>query len=209
MIHNELQQTLDSILHLLNDGQLQSVQDLTKLLQTVIKLLKGLKEELDCKNKLCKLARFSLRRFEGSDDDIRFWTGFYSYDSLIVFYDHVCKHQVNSLKYWMTSNSSEEHEAKHGPKSRIDPIDQMFLTLIKLKLGSANRDIAERFNISDSYVTRIFITWINFMYHTFEGTNIWMTKGKVRKYMPSTSSIKPVKTILRFYGFKSTILECH
>ncbi|XP_038063148.1 uncharacterized protein LOC119733853 [Patiria miniata] len=185
-IQDELHSVLDSILHMLNGSLKQEGEMLIMVTQTVIHLLKGLKEELDTRRELTRVERFSMKRFEGSDEDIKFWTGFYSYETLIVFYEHVCQNHASSLKYWMARNSQEEQANKRGPKCSFDPIDQMFMTLVKLKQGSGNKDIAERFKISDSYVTRIFITWINFLFNALvEGTNIWMSKGKVRKYMPA------------------------
>ena len=44
------------------------------------------------------------------------------------------------------------------------PIEEMFLTLICLRLGLMEQDLAFRFDISQSMVSRICITWINFMY---------------------------------------------
>ena len=39
-----------------------------------------------------------------------------------------------------------------------------FLVLIRLRLGLMEQDLADRFEISQSTVSRIIITWINFLF---------------------------------------------
>ena len=50
-------------------------------------------------------------------------------------------------------------------------------------LGLMEQDIAYRFNISQSTVSRIIITWINFMYLQFKDLPLW-PKKVVASYMP-------------------------
>ena len=45
---------------------------------------------------------------------------------------------------------------------KLDPLNQLLLTLIKLKLNLPHRDLAHRFGISVSVVSKYFITWICF-----------------------------------------------
>jgi hypothetical protein len=160
--------------------------ELKKLLDVVIKLLKNYKEQLDTTKEISRCMKFSFQRFEGSDQDIQFWTGFYSYQSLLIFYQHLLEPHVYVLHYWGSKNSETkaEYTGKCGPKRQLDPVDEMFMTLVKLKQGSACKDIAERFNISESQVTRIFVTWVNFMHGVLNDVNIWMSKRSVRKFMP-------------------------
>ena len=47
----------------------------------------------------------------------------------------------------------------------LDPINQLFLTLVKLKLNLKLKDLAFRFGISPSVVSRYINTWICFLYH--------------------------------------------
>ena len=50
----------------------------------------------------------------------------------------------------------------------LDPINQLFLTLVKLKLNLKLKDLAFRFGISLSVVSRYINTWICFLYHHLE-----------------------------------------
>ena len=45
-------------------------------------------------------------------------------------------------------------------------------------------DLAFRFKVSQSTVSMIIITWINFLYHKFKDLNIWPSRQQVNHYMP-------------------------
>ena len=68
---------------------------------------------------------------------------------------------LNELNYW---------GAKRGKRSRhrsqkLNPINQLFLLLVKLRLNLRQKDLAYRFGISTSVVSRYITTWICFLYH--------------------------------------------
>ena len=65
----------------------EDISQLRDLLKIVIQLLKNVQEQLDTVVEIQECNKFLLKRFEGSDDDIKFWTGFYSYSNLIYFYN--------------------------------------------------------------------------------------------------------------------------
>ena len=47
----------------------------------------------------------------------------------------------------------------------MDSLNQLFLTLIKLKLNLKERDLAYRFGIAVSVVSKYFNTWVCFLHH--------------------------------------------
>ena len=120
------------------------------------------------KNEMRSSERFGLQRFQGSDDEIRFWTGMYSYKSLTILYSMFEKH-VLKIHYIGSSYSHAKSPEldKCGPKRSIQPMDELFLTLMRLKLGSFEQDLAERFRVSESQVSRITNTWIDLLYRGF------------------------------------------
>jgi len=72
-----------------------------------------------------------------------------------------------------------------GRHSKLLLIEHFFLTLTRLCLGLFKLDLANRFGISQSTVSRIVTTWINLMYHIFKGMEVFLSWHIVKKYMPN------------------------
>lgn len=71
------------------------------------------------------------------------------------------------------------------PKSTILSLkDQLFLTLIKLRLNKEDYAISLDFNITRKTVSNIFTTWINFLYLEFKETNFWLSREIIDTYFP-------------------------
>ncbi|XP_070552185.1 uncharacterized protein [Ptychodera flava] len=176
------------------------IKVLRKLLSTVLKLLASLGELYDTKLELYEFNRFLLRKFAGSDEEIQFWTGFYSYNALLYFFSTFIEPHSANLKYWGTDNSTGDKEIKCGPKRQLQPSDEFFLTLVKLKQGSANEDLAERFGLSDSTVSRIWLTYLKLMRQVLEKLPKWLSSRKHKKYM--------AESFRTLYSSVVTILDC-
>lgn len=57
------------------------------------------------------------------------------------------------------------------------------MTLVRLHLGLLEQDLANRFGISVSSVSRITATWINLMFHSFKAIERFPPWHVVEKYM--------------------------
>lgn len=79
-------------------------------------------------------------------------------------------------------------------------IDQFFMFLVKIRLGLFQQDLGCRFNVSQSTVSRIIITWANFLYFQLGSLPIWPSRDKVDHYMPDC-----FKTV---YPSTRVILDC-
>ena len=182
----------DHLQHLLTSIETWLASDTTDIiaakrhLLVVIKLLKGYKEQYVTLSSLRKLDRFRLSRFEGCDDDIRFWTGFYSYRTLMIFWQHYVEPNSKSMRYWGSMNADNDSVScmKCGQKRKLCPLDEMFLVLVKLKRGSVNKDLAERFGIHETHVSRVFVSWIKLLHVVLSSIDIRLPRRKIRKYMP-------------------------
>ena len=110
---------------------------------------------------------------------VSLYTGFSSFDVLRAFFRFLGP-SVDRLQTWGT-------KSKTGAKRRtkLDPFNQLFMTLTKLKLDLNVRDIAVRFQISTSTVSRYFITWICFLYHELKEIEWFPTKDQVAGTLPS------------------------
>lgn len=80
-------------------------------------------------------------------------------------------------------------EVKCGRACKLALLEQLFMTLVRLRLGLPELDLAQRFNISQSSVSRITMTWINLIYHNLKSLERFPPFHIVRKYMP-----EPFKT---------------
>ena len=96
-----------------------------------------------------------------------FYTGFPNYESLK--FDFLGP-AVNCLVY----DPKKEGEVSKCCRARsLSPEDEFFLVLVRLRLGLMEKDLAYRFKISQSTVSRIIATWINFLYLKFTELPLW------------------------------------
>ena len=68
---------------------------------------------------------------------------------------------------------------------KLSLFDQLYLVLQKLRVGTLNQVLADTFNISQTTVSRVFISRINFLYFMLGSTCIWPSREKIQKNMPS------------------------
>ena len=98
-----------------------------------------------------------LEQVKHDDELIHFNTGFVSYAVFLSFFNFLGS-VVNELHY-------RGEKGGQGLRHRVrilDPINHLFLTLVKLKLNLKLKDLAFRFGISPSVVSRYINTWIYF-----------------------------------------------
>ena len=58
--------------------------------------------------------------------------------------------------------------------------------LVRLRLGSLEQDLSDRFDISFSTVSRIFTTWINFLYLKLKKIPLWPPGEVIQGSMPKS-----------------------
>ena len=101
-------------------------------------------------------SKFRLEKIAHDDSLIRFYTGFYSYHLLLCFFEFLGP-AVYMLNYW---GQSERKSKRKRKRMVLDPLNQLFLTLVRLKLNLHVVDLAYRFGISNGLVSGYFITWV-------------------------------------------------
>ena len=62
---------------------------------------------------------------------------------------------------------------------KLGLFDQSYLLLEKLRVGTLNHVLAGNFNVSQTTVSRIFITWANFLYFMLGSFGIWPSRPKI------------------------------
>ncbi len=81
------------------------------------------------------------------------------------------KHTYTKFFFFLTGSMPAAH--------RLD-----FLFMVHLSVGLTQRDLAHRFDIHQSTVSRIITTWANVLYSVLGSVCIWMSEEAVKAHMP-------------------------
>ncbi len=100
---------------------------------------------------------------------LRYYTSFRDYSHFCYFF-HILGPATGHLKY-----SSRD----------LDPKDELFLTLIKLRTDKDDMELSFLFGVGLKTVGSTFRTWINFMFYQLKELNLWLPRKIVDMYMPS------------------------
>uniref|UniRef100_A0A669CMC1 Uncharacterized LOC109200509 n=2 Tax=Oreochromis niloticus TaxID=8128 RepID=A0A669CMC1_ORENI len=114
---------------------------------------------------------------------------FPSYDHLMAFWFLIepCIYKmirVSRAKSAANRNEEVLTPARTSTRQLLQPIDEFFLFLVFLSVGLKERDLAHRFNIHQSTVSRIIATWTNFLATALGSQCIWLTREEVQAYLP-------------------------
>ena len=85
--------------------------------------------------------------------------------------------------YWR-STCEAGIKSNKGRRRILRPLDEFFLVLVRLHLGLFEQDIAYRFDISQSTVSRIIMTWINLLYHQLKQIPLWPPRALTLSNIP-------------------------
>ena len=162
--------------------------------------------EVKNENEILLSRQFSLHKIKDDNSVILFYTGFPSYKALMSFYKYI-EPKLEKMQCWKGERlikgsqpyQEDENRKKPGPSRKLSFLDEFQLVLMRLKAGLFVQDLADRFGISISLVSRICITWINLLYFELKDIFPFPTQELVRKNMPE-----------EFAEFASTriILDC-
>lgn len=138
--------------------------------------------EAKLKEKDGQLEKQTFRLMNIKDDDAKvlFYTRFNSYRTFGAFFCFLGP-AVNSLCYSSKNVTMVKKNRRHRS---LPPIEECFLTLVRLRAGLTEQDIAYRFELSQSTVSRIVTTWINFMYLELKQIPLWPPRELIQANMP-------------------------
>ena len=100
-----------------------------------------------------------------NDSKFAFYTGFPSYKVLDSCYTFLGP-AVHELCY--TGEDGMSIRGKRCRSRALPPLEEFFLTLVRLCLGLMEEDLADRFGVSQSSVSRIITTWVNSLFLKFK-----------------------------------------
>ena len=141
-------------------------QNLNKLLGRLRKKNKGQEKEIASLKEQIQHNSFSIDRLRNNNSDFEFYTGFSNYSTFKAFYDYLSP-ACERLQYIGSSNNTNKAAVVHkcGPKRKLFPEEELFMCLTRLRLGLLEKDLANRFNLSVSQISIIWVTWLDFYIH--------------------------------------------
>ena len=155
---------------------------------------------------------FTVDRFRGDDFSIKFYTGFPNWDTFNAVFKYLNPgNEGQNISYWVSKlnvnvsaavyeGENEELIRKKGRSRSLRSIDEFFAVMCRLRQGFTDEHLAHLFQVSASTISRVFITWINFMYLKLGQINIWPTREVVNETMPEDFKQK--------YSSTRVVIDC-
>ena len=139
-------------------------------------------------------------RYCSSDDQIRFYTKFSSERVFTVFWESIAP-SAHRLVYWTKAQRAGEEGCEDPSPPRSMPlIDEFLMYSMRVAVGMKEQVIADMFNVSIARVSRVTITWANYLYMMLGSLPIWISREKVKSTMPLKFQ--------RYYPNTRVILDC-
>ncbi|XP_068108069.1 uncharacterized protein [Hyperolius riggenbachi] len=148
---------------------------------TDAEMLHAAREEiarLQQRNAALEKNRFFLERFCTDSSLINFYTGFKDYSTLKIVFSTLTETEGSSEKWkqcQQVGNTSVNRQ-RVSETETMSQMDQFFLFLCKVRQGFHDQDLSVRFNISQSRVTRIVITWAHYLYLVLGEIPLWRSR---------------------------------
>ena len=136
--------------------------------------------------------------------DVNYFTGLGNIDAFRLVFDYLSE-KARVMHYWKgLSNTSTDLTSPRNLKNsnlRSLTLEQEFLlTLMRLRLGLLNGDLANCFKVSSSLVSSIFTTWIKLMSLELKWLINWSQHHIIRRHLPSMFK--------KFYPHYCIIIDC-
>ena len=150
-----------------------------------------------------KKSLFSIEKLKADESATKFYTGFPNFSSLLATFEYF-EPKLSRMHFWRGKQSScntnlEYHEKsslKPGRKRTLSHLEEFVLVLMRLKVGLFISDLSDRFGISPGQVSKIFTTWICFLYHELPTLFPFPSQDLVRKNLPSQFKDFPTTRII-------------
>ena len=156
------------------------------------------------KNETQKSKPFSLAEIK-NDAKMNLYTGISSINIFEAIYKMLTS-LVPSITYWrgpkkVVSQTVRPKKRTFTRVRKLTPKNELLLTLMRLRLGLLNENLADRFGISVDTCSETFKTWIQFLS---------LTIGSLVKWLPKESILENLPKIFRKAGYGSTrvIIDC-
>ena len=161
---------------------------------------------LEDENSQFREKLFSMDKLKSDDSAVRFYTGFPNFDNLMDVFSHLLP-KLEQITNWLDADttvstenvSDKSRSSKPGPKRKLSLLEEFVLVLMRQKVGLFLNDHADRFGMSMAQSSKIFTTWINFLYHELPLSFPFPSRAKIDKLMRSKFAHCPSTRIIIDY----------
>jgi len=158
---------------------------------------------LEDENSQFREKLFSVDKLKNDDSAVRFYTGFPNFDILMDVFSHLLP-KLEHITHWRGSDttvstenvSDKSRSSKAGPKSKLSLLEEFVLVLMRQNVWLFLKDHADRFGMLTAQSSKIFTTWINFLYHELPLLFPFPSRVKIDKLMPSECACYPSTRII-------------
>ena len=133
------------------------------------------------------------------------------FEVLHNFLDAVCP--LESIHYWTGKDCPTKDNARTGPKSDFPSREKLFICLLRLKRGFTVKTLSALLSTADrkierSHVRKIFTTFIQLMYVTFQDMQNFMfpQRAQLSKFLPKVfKTMRKIRCVVDCTEFR---VEC-
>ena len=143
--------------------------------------------------------RFDIEKYMASDEDIAFYTGFPDYNAMLLCFK-IVEESARNMSYDHQRVYVDMPHSKPGRPRTLTLFQEFTLVMMRLRLGLFERDIAHRYSISITAVSRITRTWVRFLRCEFEPLITIPSNDIIKLYMPAVFN--------KVYPRLSVIVDC-
>ncbi|XP_013881477.1 uncharacterized protein LOC106530414 [Austrofundulus limnaeus] len=157
-------------------------------------------KELEARLQKVDFSPTLFSRYCASDDQIQFYTKFPSECVFRIFWESIAP-SASRIAYWTRARRlGEEAFAEPSPACYMPLIDEFLMYSFRVAVGMKEQLIADMFQVSVATVSRVTVTWANYLYIVFSSINVWISREKVKASTP--------QRFLKFSPNVRVILRC-
>ncbi|XP_077523423.1 uncharacterized protein LOC144134373 [Amblyomma americanum] len=134
---------------------------------------------------------FGIDHFKHSNEDFLAYTGIPSYQHFLALM--TC---INPGKNGSNVLRNAGIKASRGRRRKLMAENELLLVLVRLRLGAKSHKLAHRFGITQSTVSRMCVSWINFMYIRLCKLPLWVSRAVIDATMPAAFSMYPLPRVI-------------
>ena len=170
-------------------GPLDEVSHLRKTLREKEDMINAMDMEIKRWKEEVRSLSSQLLRFanvKNDDEMLKYYTSFTrEYWEVLWKYLQPSPENILSQQSVASEEAGRKISLGSGRKSKLPLEDELFMTLMRLRLGRLEQELAYQFGVSTSTISRIFTKWINYLYLRLGDIPLWPEWEQIEASMPS------------------------